>query len=167
MAKPPKKKLTKLQSLFVKEYLVDLNCTQAAIRAGYSKDTAGSIGSENLTKPEIAKAVQEAMDKRAAKIEITSEKVLKIIVDTIERCQQARPVIDRFGNHVKVETDEGEVVPAYTFEPAAVLRGAELLGKHIKMFTDKVEHSGKVETEVTVISTDLEDRIKNLKKEKK
>jgi len=45
--------LTEKQLAFVDEYLVDLNATQAAIRAGYSSDTAASIGHENLTKPEI------------------------------------------------------------------------------------------------------------------
>ena len=45
--------MTKKQKKFIEEYLIDLNATQAAIRAGYSPDTAGSIGSENLKKPEI------------------------------------------------------------------------------------------------------------------
>lgn len=54
--------LTDKQRRFVEEYLVDLNATQAAIRAGYSKKTAGQIGDENLRKPEIAKAVQEEQE---------------------------------------------------------------------------------------------------------
>jgi phage terminase small subunit len=162
-----KKKLSKKQEMFVKEYLIDLNATQAAIRAGYSKDTAGSIGFENLTKPEIASKINSAMEKRSQAVEITAEKVLKIITDTIERCQQARPVLDKFGKNVLVETEDGEIVPAYVFEPNAVLRGAELLGKHIKMFTDKVEHSGNVETIVSVVESDIEDRISKLKKAKK
>ncbi|WP_259343218.1 terminase small subunit [Bordetella avium] len=48
------------QRRFMEEYLVDLNATQAAIRAGYSKKTARQIGEENLSQPDIAKAVQEA-----------------------------------------------------------------------------------------------------------
>ncbi|MNV48266.1 Terminase small subunit [compost metagenome] len=69
--------LTAKQKLFVKEYLVDLNATQAAIRAGYSAKTAGSVGQENLTKPEIQIAIQRAMNKRAAKVEITAEMVMQ------------------------------------------------------------------------------------------
>ena len=52
--------MTKKQKRFVEEYLIDLNATQAAIRAGYSPDTAKSIGSENLTKPDIRAAVDKA-----------------------------------------------------------------------------------------------------------
>ncbi len=138
----PEKKLTPKQSLFVKEYLVDLNATQAAIRAGYSQKTAGSVGAENLTKPEIASAVQEEMDKRSERTEITSDYVLNTIVDTLERCRQVRPVLNRKGEHIYVETPDGEDAPAFTFEPMAVLRGCELLGKHLKLFTDKTEISG-------------------------
>ena len=53
--------LTKKQKAFIQEYLVDLNATQAAIRAGYSIKTATKIASENLTKPDIQKAVQAAL----------------------------------------------------------------------------------------------------------
>ena len=135
-------KLTERQKCFVDEYLVDLNATQAAIRAGYSKKTAGSIGEENLKKPEIAAAVQKAMDERARKVGVNAEYVLNTIIDTIERCKQAVPVLDRKGDPVLVQTPLGDIAPAYTFEANAVLKGAELLGKHLKMFTDKVEQSG-------------------------
>lgn len=134
--------MTPKQERFVGEYLVDLNATQAAIRAGYSQKTAGSIGEENLRKPEIAKAVQKAMDERAANAGVTAKYVLETIVNTIERCKQAVPVLDRRGDPVMVETAAGGIAPAYTFEASAVLKGAELLGRHLKMFTDKVEASG-------------------------
>lgn len=71
--------LTPKQSLFVKEYLVDLNATQAAIRAGYSKKTAKSIGQENLTKPDVAAEIERAKQKRTNKVEITAEYVLRRI----------------------------------------------------------------------------------------
>lgn len=73
--------LTPKQQLFVKEYLVDLNATQAAIRAGYKAKTARSIGAENLTKPDIQKAIEEAQSKRAEKVEITAEQVLQRWID--------------------------------------------------------------------------------------
>jgi phage terminase small subunit len=72
-----RKALTDKQARFVEEYLVDLNATQAAIRAGYSKKTARQIGEENLSKPDIATAVQAAMDERAKATAITAENVLK------------------------------------------------------------------------------------------
>ena len=68
--------LTAKQSRFVDEYLVDLNGTQAAIRAGYSQKTARSIAKENLTKPDIAAAVAEAQAARARRTEIKADRVL-------------------------------------------------------------------------------------------
>jgi phage terminase small subunit len=137
--------VTPKQEAFVREYLIDLNATQAAIRAGYSARTAGQMGDENLKKPEIAKSIQSAMDERAARTEITADYVLQTIVDTVERCKQARPVLDRKGEPILVEIGDGTVAPAYTFDSTAVLKGAELLGRHLKLFTDKVEHSGEID----------------------
>ena len=73
----PSKPLTTRQSLFVEEYLVDLNGTQAAIRAGYSVKTARSTASENLTKPNIVAALQEAMAERAKKLKVSQERVIE------------------------------------------------------------------------------------------
>lgn len=64
------------QQQFVDEYLVDLNATQAAIRAGYSAKTANVIASENLSKPNIAAAIQVAREKTASRLEVTRERVL-------------------------------------------------------------------------------------------
>jgi len=72
-------KLTNKQSTFCDEYVIDLNATQAAIRAGYSEHTASAIGKENLRKPPIANRIQEMMDKRSASTEITAANVLKHI----------------------------------------------------------------------------------------
>lgn len=68
--------LTAKQRLFCLEYLVDLNATQAAMRAGYSAETAGSIGHENLTKPEVRAFLDAALAKREKALEISSAKVL-------------------------------------------------------------------------------------------
>ena len=73
-ALPP---LTAKQQTFVEEYLLDLNATQAAIRAGYSKKTARFIGCENLTKPNIAAAVASAMQERSARVQLEADDVLR------------------------------------------------------------------------------------------
>lgn len=137
-------KLTIKQETFVAEYLVDLNATQAAIRAGYSAKTANEQGSRLLTNVSVQKLIQERMDKRSERTEITADYVLKTIQDTIERCSQAKPVFDKSGNPVLIVNEkEQTIVPMYAFDPSSVLRGAELLGKHLKLFTDKTEVTGK------------------------
>lgn len=74
-----KKKLTPKQDIFCKEYIVDLNATQAAIRARYSEKTAQQIGADNLSKLVIQERIQELMKERSEKVEITAERVLKEI----------------------------------------------------------------------------------------
>jgi phage terminase small subunit len=69
-------KLTAKQKRFVNEYLIDLNATQAAIRAGYSPRTARAIGHENLTKPDIRAAVDRATADRGARTRIEADRVL-------------------------------------------------------------------------------------------
>jgi len=75
------KKLTPKQETFVSEYLVDLNATQAAIRAGYSAKTAYSIGEENLRKPEIRRAISLQMDNRTQRLTLDSDAVLKRLIE--------------------------------------------------------------------------------------
>jgi phage terminase small subunit len=70
------KDLTPKQERFVEEYLVDLNATQAAIRAGYSEKTARFIGAENLTKPNVQRAIQKASSELTKKVGIDQERVL-------------------------------------------------------------------------------------------
>ena len=72
------------------------------------------------------------MNKRAEKVGADAEYVIKTIMETIERCRQAEPILDKEG------TPTGE----YRFDAGNVLKGCELLGKHLKMFTDKTEISG-------------------------
>lgn len=80
-ANTPPKKLTPKQAAFVAEYLIDLNATQAAIRAGYSKKTAREIGLQNLEKLTIAEAIQAAQQRRSARTEITQDMVLQQLWD--------------------------------------------------------------------------------------
>lgn len=126
--------LTPKQKCFVGEYLVDLSATQAAIRAGYSEKTAEQQGYRLLRNVQVAGAVQKAMEKRAERTDITQDYVLNGIKTLVERCIQAEPVRDKDGNHT------GE----YRFEAFAALKGYELLGKHLKLFTDRAELDAKL-----------------------
>lgn len=114
----PHPRLTPRQERFVAEYLVDLNATQAAIRAGYSPKTASAIGAENLRKPQLAAAVRVAARERAAATEITAANVLRRLAS--------------IGfNDDATHTEQ--------------TRALELLGRHLALFTDRIEHSGTVE----------------------
>ena len=154
--------MTPKHKRFVSEYLVDLNATQAAVRAGYSKKTAYSIGQENLSKPEIAKAITAAMTKRSERTEVTQDYVITSIMETMERCKQAEAVKYQNGDQVFVDTPDGKRAPAYKFEASAVLKGAELLGRHLAMFTDKTENRHTVEN---LTDEELDARIAELQRE--
>ena len=139
MSGPDTTALTPKQAAFVREYLVDLNATQAAIRAGYSAKTAGQIGDENLKKPEIAAAVQAGMDARSERTEISADYVLMGIREVAERCLEKAPVmVGRGEDRQQLTDDAGRNV--WTFDSSGANRAFELLGKHLKLFTDKVEH---------------------------
>lgn len=125
--------LTAKQQTFVDEYLIDLNATQAAIRAGYSEKTAGQIGEQNLKKLEIANAIKQAIDSRSTETGITAKKVL----EDIELIKQhaMKKGYDAHGN---------EVMNNY---PAA-LKACELQGKHVGAWIDKVEVTGAVQVDI-------------------
>lgn len=107
-------KLTDRQKEFVRQYLVDLNATKAAIRAGYSERTAYSVGQRLLKNVEIQRAMASAQAKRARRVEIKAEDVLRGV---IEVTTQAR--------------ESGDLKTA--------LKGYELQGKHLGMWTEKVK----------------------------
>ena len=129
--------LTDKQRRFVEEFLVDLNGTQAAIRAGYSEKTARQIAAENLSKPDILSALNEERKKLSERTGLSQEYVVNSVIDTMERCKQAVPVLDKQGKPVMVETPDGDLAPAYAFQPAHILKGSEILGKHLGMFDGK------------------------------
>lgn len=121
-------KLTPKMKKFCLEYLKDLNATQAAIRAGYSKHTAKSIGVENLTKPAIKEFLDKKQQQHEEQSDVTIEWIRDRLKEVAERCMQRVPVLDSEGN----ETGE------YRFDSPGANRALELLGKHKAMFTDKV-----------------------------
>ena len=136
------KGLTDKQKVFCQEYLIDLNATQSAIRAGYSEKTARSQAQRLLTKVDIQAEIQNGMNKRSKKIEITADYVLGNLKEIGERCMQRVPVMirDLDGWIQKTEVNnKGEEVGVWEFQAMGAIKSNELLGKHIKLFTEKVE----------------------------
>lgn len=135
-------KLTPKQERFVAEYLIDLNATQAAIRAGYSAKTAGSVGHENLTKPEIAAAIQEAMQSRAQRTQITADRVLlelgRLAFFDIRRIYNADGSLK---NPAELDDDSAAAIAGIDVVEMAggMSIGGEEGAGHVPMFTKKAK----------------------------
>jgi phage terminase small subunit len=161
--------LTPKQQRFVEEYLLDLNATQAAIRAGYSAKTAGAVGHENLRKPEIADAIAGAQTERAARTRVDADWVLTRLAmeaeadlaDLYDENGHLRPVHDwpliwRKGLVAGIETlrekigededGEPEFATVQKVKLSDRVKRLELIGRHVNVqaFKDKIEQSGSV-----------------------
>ncbi len=139
-----KAKLTPKQHRFVEEYLIDLNLTKAAVRAGYSEKTARQIGSENLSKPAIQEAIAEAKRERSEATKIDAEWVLHQAVELHRRCmQEVKPALHPKSRR-QLKDDSGNLL--FTFNAAAANRSLELVGKHVDIgaFKDRLEVSGGI-----------------------
>jgi phage terminase small subunit len=130
--------LTDKQKRFVEEYLIDLNATQAAIRAGYSEKTADRIGPELLGKTWVKQAIIEKQKERSERVKIDTDWVLARLKLISDRCVQGEPVMKY--NH---ETKEYEPTGEWKFDSAGANRATELIGKHLGMFIERQEISGK------------------------
>lgn len=162
-------KMTAKQMRFCDEYLIDLNATQAAIRAGYSEKTAKAIGSENLTKPYI----REYIDQRLAEIEdalvAKQDEVMKYLTSVMRREKKEHVVVTLSKEtSTYVPDDEGkmrkqtikEEIPKVVEIPTPVKdsnKAAELLGRAYGIYTDKVDVEGAIPVVISG-ADDLEDQ---------
>lgn len=156
------------QRRFAQEYLIDLNATQAAIRAGYSAKTAKAQGARLLTHVDVQAAIQQAQDERAKRTEITADRVLQELArvgfanlgDFIRLTGDGDPAIDLSG----LTRDQAAALSEVVTEDFVVGRGddardvrrvkvklhdklgaLEKLGKHLGMFVNRHELSGALE----------------------
>ena len=144
------KKLTDKQQRFVQEYIIDLNATQAAIRAGYSEKTADVQGPRLLGNVRIREEIRKAQAEAAKRLHLSQNWVLLRLKEISDRCCQAVPVM-QFNR----SSGEWEETGEYKFDSAGANRATELLGKHLGMFVEKVEHTGRLEYEI-VLPEELE-----------
>lgn len=147
------KPLTPQQEKFCQQVVLNGGKKSEAYRVAYPKslnwkdktvnEAASRLSGNSKVQARIAELQAKVAEIAEKKFSVTTEYVLKTIVETVERCRQGvKPKYDRAGDQELVETPEGEGL-AFVFDAGNVLKGAELLGRHLKMFTDKVEHTGK------------------------
>ena len=151
-----KKKLTPKQKLFVREYIVDKNATQAAIRAGYSPKAAYAIGAENLRKPQIKEAIQKQMDKYAERAEVSAERVIeeyrRIAFSDIRDIMSGENRTVLLRKLSELSPEEAAVIQSISETKEGIrvtlhskLSALDSLAKHLGLFTKKIDLSGKIE----------------------
>lgn len=144
--------MTKKQKRFVEEYLIDLNATQAAIRAGYSPITAQQMGSENLLKPVIKTEIDKAIAERSKRTGVTADRVVEELAKIA--FIKMTDVVDRNGRikedaapedlaciesikYKSSESDTGSMIEREV-KVSSKLKALELLGKHLGMYQNNV-----------------------------
>ena len=147
-------RMTEKQKRFVEEYLIDLNATQAAIRAGYKVDNARQTATENLAKPYISEAIEKALADRSRRTGINQDRVVQelakiafvkitdVVNDDCEILPDANEADLAAIESVKVKTiptKSGEVGIEREVKLSSKLKALELIGKHLGMWNDKLD----------------------------
>lgn len=156
-------RLTRKQQRFIDEYLVDLNATQAAIRAGYSPHTAKEIGSENLSKPHIRARIDQTLAERSRRTGINADRVLMELarialvnptdlIDieeaTVKDTASADDTAAILSVKVKKTPTEMGTITEREIRMADKIKALELLGKHLGMFTDRLNVNAEMAVKI-------------------
>lgn len=154
--------MTEKQKRFCDEYLTDLNATQAAVRAGYSKKTAYSIGEENLRKPEIKEYIEKRMAEKESQLIANQDEVMRYLTAVMRREKMESVVVTLNTEKTSYVPDENGTMRKQTvkqeipqiIEIPAQLRdankAAELLGKAYGIYTDKVDVDADMDLNITI-----------------
>lgn len=125
--KQKKETINRKQRLFIAEYMIDMNTTQAAIRAGYTKRTAYQVGHELLKKPMIANEIDKLTKEKMDELRVSKDWVIDRLKTISDRCMQEIPVLDK----------DGKPTGEYKFDAAGANKSTELLGKHLGVFQEQ------------------------------
>lgn len=139
-------KMTEKQKRFCDEYLIDLNATQAAIRAGYSKKTARNIATENLTKPIIKNYIEKRMSEKESQLIADQDEVMKYLTSVLRGQSESEVVVVESVGDFMTEARTMQKRP----DEKERLKAAELLGKAHCMFTEKVEQQVDMDLNIVV-----------------
>ena len=154
--------VTEKQKRFCDEYLTDLNATRAAVRAGYSKKTAYSIGEENLRKPEIKEYIEKRMAEKESQLIANQDEVMRYLTAVMRREKMESVVVTLNTEKTSYVPDENGTMRKQTvkqeipqiIEIPAQLRdankAAELLGKAYGIYTDKVDVDADMDLNITI-----------------
>ena len=181
--------LSPKQAKFVEEYLLDLNATQAAIRAGYKPDRAQQMGSENLSKPVVAKAIQDQMEARSKRTEISQDRVLqeyaklafldpsrfyddngslipiRELPKDVSACIAGMDIVtEKIG---KDEEGKPELATVRKIKLVDKKGALDSVARHLGMFNDKLNLSGSLEQRVRAMSKEeIEAELATLRKKR-
>ena len=153
--------MTEKQKKFCEEYLIDLNATQAAIRAGYKPDTAYAIGAENLKKPQVRARIDTAIAEQSRRTGVTADRVVRELARVA--FANAEDIVDFDNAMVRADASREDIAAIASVKMKSIptpdgdgvereikladkLRALELLGKHLGMYQDKLKLSGQVDT---------------------
>ena len=155
-------KLTDRQKRFCDEYLIDLNATQAAIRAGYSKNSAKQIGQENMTKPDLKEYIEKRMAEKEKELIADQNEVMRYLTAVMRREKTDSVVVTLNKETSNYVPDENgtmrkqtikEEVPQIVKIPAPLTasnKAAELLGKAYGIYTDRVEADVDMDINISI-----------------
>ena len=139
-------KMTEKQKRFCDEYLIDLNATQAAIRAGYSKRSARQIADKNMSKDYIREYIDKRLAEKETELIADQDEVLKYLTSVLRGESQSTEVV------VEGQGDGYSEARTIQKEPSEKdrLKAAELLGKRYGIYTDKVEADVDMELNINI-----------------
>ena len=137
--------LNEKQKQFCEEYIIDLNGTQSAIRAGYSEKTANRIASELLSKLDIQKYICELKNKRSERVKYSQDELMRDILEVKNRCMQANPVLDKEGNETGV----------WKFDSNGANKALDMLAKHVGFYeTDNKQKAFNISVNREVVEVE-------------
>nr|DAS99119.1 MAG TPA: Terminase small subunit [Caudoviricetes sp.] len=149
------------QRQFCEEYIIDFNGSQAAIRAGYSKNTANRIASRLLTNVDIQNYIKELIENRNKRTKITQDEVIADIIEVKNRCMQKVPVVKydkEEKDYIQVQDEFGRDV--WQFDANGANKALDMLMKHTGGYE---KNNTQQSTSIIVNNNVVDDVLKKLK----